>query len=167
MVSSIRKLSDMIYKLEKFLVTILIPVMFITMVLNVLFRYLLNSPLIWAQEVTLFAFGWACFLGASMSIKQREAVAVTILVDKIKSSFRNIAIIAGLFVSSVFIVSLVYLSISWIIQPIILMQYSTTMQIPMLIPYLCIPISFLFMSVHIISWLLESIRKSKEGKVIE
>lgn len=162
-----RAVSNGIFKIEKILVIIAIPIMLIAMVFDIFYRYFLNSPLIWGQELTLYTFVWTSFLGASMSIKTKEAVAVTIFVDKLNIKLKNLLILIGLFISAVFAVSILYLSINWITNPNILMQKSVTTQIPMIFMYFCIPLSLLFMSIHFINWFIESLRVSREGKVIE
>lgn len=162
-----RAISNGIFKLEKILVIITIPLMLIAMVFDIFYRYFLNAPLIWGQELTLYTFIWTSFLGASMSIKTKEAVAVTIFVDKLNARFKNILIITGLLISAVFAVLILYLSINWITNPNILFQKSVTTQTPMIFMYFCIPLSLLFMSIHFINWFIESFRTIREGKVIE
>ncbi len=149
--------SNLIYKIEMIIVCILVPVMAVSLFLDVVYRYVLNAPLIWAQEISLFTFIWAGFIGASMSIKIKEAVAVNILVDNLKGPLRNILITLGLFISTIFLIVLTYLSIIWILNPTILTQKSVTTQIPMLIPYLSIPISLIFMSIHLVYLSLEAL----------
>lgn len=160
-------ISNGIFKCEKILVIILIPVMLIAMVLDIFFRYFLSSPLIWGQELALYAFVWSSFIGASMSIKSKEAVAVTIMVDRINPKISNILITVGLFVSTVFSIYILYLSINWITDPTILFQTSVTTQTPMIYMYMCIPVSLLFMSIHFINWLFEALRSVNSRKVIE
>ena len=160
-------ISDTIFKVEKILVILLIPFMLIAMALDIFYRYFLNSPLIWGQEYALYTFVWSSFIGASMSIKSKEAVAVNLFVDKVNAKLRNILIVAGLLVSSVFSVWILYLSINWITNPTILLQKSITTQTPMIYMYICIPLSLLFMSIHFINWFLESLRFTRAGKVIE
>ena len=162
-----RTLSDSIYKIEKAIMVIVLPILLISLFLDVLFRYAFSSPLIWAQEIALFTFIFASFIGASMSVKVREAVAVTILVDKLKDKYRNILIISGLLISLIFTLVLCYLSIKWILNPNILFQKSITTQIPMVIPYSSIPIGLLFMMIHFIHLFIESIHSYSEKKVIE
>ncbi|WP_181884397.1 TRAP transporter small permease [Neobacillus piezotolerans] len=162
-----RGISDIIFKVEKLAVIIIIPVMLLAMVFDIIFRYFVQSPLIWAQELTLYTFVWCSFIGASMSIKTKEAVAVNLLVDKINPKLRNVLIVAGLIVSALFSIFIFYLSINWITNPNILLQKSITTQTPMIFMYICIPISLLFMSIHFLSWFLESLRFTRAGKVIE
>ncbi|MFS0822203.1 TRAP transporter small permease [Bacillus sp. 1P02SD] len=162
-----KAISDGIFKVEKIVVIILIPVMLLAMVFDIFFRYFVQSPLVWAQELTLYTFVWCSFIGASMSVKSKEAVAVTLFVDKINAKLRNVLIIAGLIISAVFCVFVFSLSINWITNPSILLQKSITTQTPMIFMYICIPVSLLFMSIHFVNWFLESIKCSREGKVIE
>ncbi|MEI3612652.1 TRAP transporter small permease [Pseudogracilibacillus sp. SO30301A] len=159
-------ISDSVFSLEKGLVVILIPAMLLAMVFDIFFRYFLNSPLVWAQEIALYTFVWSSFLGASMSIKVKEAVAVTLFIDKMPSKIRNVLILVGLIASTIFAIYIFYLSITWIMDPSILLQKTITTQIPIVYMYLSIPISLLFMSVHFIHWFIEAIRISKDGKVI-
>ena len=163
----LRALSNNVFKIEKMLVIILLPITLFAMTFDIFFRYFFNSPLIWGQELTLYTFVWTSFIGASMSIKTKEAVAVTIFVDKLNYKFRNLFILVGLFVSSVFAVFILYLSVSWITNPHILIQKSVTTQTPMILMYFCIPFSLFFMSIHFINWFIESFRLTREGKVIE
>jgi len=153
--------------MEKIIVIILLPMLLLSLFADVLFRYAFNSPLLWAQEVALFTFIFASFIGASMSVKLREAVTVTILVDRLNDTLRNVLIIIGLFISLLFTVGLFYLSIKWISNPNILHQKSVTSQIPMIFPYLSIPIGFLFMVIHFIHLLIDSLRVASERKVVK
>ncbi|MFC2948082.1 TRAP transporter small permease [Virgibacillus sediminis] len=162
-----RAVSNGIFKLEKALVIILIPVMLLAMVFDIFFRYFLSSPLIWGQELALYTFVWSSFIGASMSIKTREAVAVTLFVNKVSDRLRNVLITAGLLICAVFSIYILYLSISWITNPTILLQRSVTTQTPMIYMYLCIPVSLFFMTIHFINWFLESLRFTRAGKVME
>ncbi|PID24071.1 TRAP transporter small permease [Sporosarcina sp. P7] len=163
----IKGLSDTVYTLEKFLVVLLLPALLLSLFSDVVFRYIFNSPLLWAQETALFTFIFASFIGASMSVKVREAVAVTILVDRVNESLRNVLIIIGMIISLIFTVAIFYLSVKWILNPNILLQRSVTTQIPMIIPYLSIPISLLFMIVHFVYLLIESFHASNERQAVE
>nr|WP_245347598.1 TRAP transporter small permease [Oceanobacillus polygoni] len=137
------------------------------MVFDVIFRYFFSAPIVWGQEVALYTFIWSSFIGASMSIKSKEAVAVTLFVDRLSNQVRSVMITGGLLVSTIFSLYILYLSFNWIINPNILLQKSITTQTPMIYMYLCIPISLLFMSIHFINLSFEALKLTKAGKVIE
>jgi TRAP-type C4-dicarboxylate transport system permease small subunit len=157
-----RMLSDSIFRLEKILVNIILIIMLVSMVLGVLFRYVLNAPLTWSGEITIFALVWVTFIGGSMSIKKQQAVAVTLLTDKLTGNARKIVIVLGLFLSVVFTVILCCLSIKWILSPNIFVQKSDSIQVPMIYAYLSVPVGILFMAIHSIHLFLESLWKPEE-----
>lgn len=159
----VRNISDIVFKIEKVLIIILIPVMLTSMVVDIFFRYVVSTPVVWAQELSLYVFIWSSFVGASMSIKSREAVSVSIITDRLSKQLRRKVILLGLFISSLFVIYLLYLSVSWISSPNILFQTSVTTQTPMVYMYMCIPISLLFMTVHFISWFFETLTEIRKG----
>ena len=60
-----RKLYDMLLDVvELYLPAVTFTVMFLVFILQIVFRYVLNSPLKWAYEVTVFGFIWTTLLGA-------------------------------------------------------------------------------------------------------
>ena len=44
--------------------------------MQVYFRYVLNDPIVWAEEITLLCFHWAIFLGAALAYKHGEKLAM-------------------------------------------------------------------------------------------
>ena len=44
--------------------------------MQVYFRYILNDPIVWAEEITLLCFHWAIFLGAALAYKHGEKLAM-------------------------------------------------------------------------------------------
>lgn len=147
---AIRILSDTIYKVEKVLANIILTIMLVSLFLGVVSRYIFNSPLVWTGEVTLFTLAWITFIGGSMSIKTKQAVAVTLLTDYLRGPLKKRVIAVGLFICVIFTIALAYFSIQWIMNPMILMQKSDALQLPMIVPYLSVPVGILFMTIHMI-----------------
>lgn len=44
--------------------------------MQVYFRYVLNDPIVWAEEITLLCFHWAVFVGAALAYKHGEKLAM-------------------------------------------------------------------------------------------
>lgn len=160
-------ISNFIYKIEKLLINILIPIVLISMVTDIVLRYFFGFPTRWGQELSLYTFVWSTFIGASMSIKTKQAVSMTLVVDKVRTLWRNIFILLGLILSALFTLFMLYLSIGWITAPGIAHQYTATSRIPMIYLYTCIPISLTFISIHLINWIFEVITASRNREVIE
>ncbi|WP_227937402.1 TRAP transporter small permease [Alkalihalobacillus deserti] len=154
------KISDYVFKIEKSIVMILIIAMFVSLTAGVFFRYYLNSPLFWSDEFAIFTLVWLTFLGGSMSIKRQETAAVTILVDKLNNKFKKIVASIGFLIVIIFCLFIVYYSYIWLSSPNISLQKSTSMQIPMIYPYLSVPLGFFFMSIHSIHLFLLSLKET-------
>ncbi|ARK29952.1 TRAP transporter small permease [Halalkalibacter krulwichiae] len=154
------KLSDAIHKVEKLIVMILIVAMFLALTAGVFFRYYLNSPLFWSDEFAIFTLVWLTFLGGSIGIKRQQTAAVTILVDKLNEKSRKIIASIGFVIILLFCLFIVYYSYIWLSSPNIVLQKSNSMQLPMIYPYLSVPIGFIFMSLHSVHLFLLSLKET-------
>lgn len=159
-----RKLSDVVFKIEQVLSILLLSVMLVSLVSGVVFRYVLNSPLNWSDEVAIFSLVWTTFIGGSMGIKRQQSAAVTIFMDMLKGRLRRFFVTIGLGIVVIFSVYFVWISFSWISSPSISIQKSGSLQIPMIYPYLSVPIGMLFILIHSIDIFLQSLR-TKNGEV--
>ena len=158
----IEKLSSLVYQLEKFLASIFIITMFVSLVLSVFFRYVLNNPLHWTDEIAIFSMIWVTFLGGSMSLKRQESTAVTFITDKLSGlSLKTVKIVVFL-ITFIFCLFIFILAFQWITSPMISFQRSVAMQMPMLYPYLSVPVGFGFMTIHVLELLLKSISSRAE-----
>lgn len=53
----------------------------ITLMLQVVMRYVFNSPLAWSEELARYLFIWLTFLGAALAYRLRAHIAVDILAE--------------------------------------------------------------------------------------
>lgn len=67
---------------EVYLPTATFTVMFSVFVLQIFFRYVLNKPLIWPYEVSIFAFIWTALLGACFAQRHRIHVVFGLFYDR-------------------------------------------------------------------------------------
>ena len=86
-----RRISD---RIEETLIAALMAAMTLVTFANVVMRYVFNSNLLWALELTVFMFGWLVLLGASYAVKTRAHLGVDIVVDAVPP---RVARILGLF----------------------------------------------------------------------
>jgi TRAP-type C4-dicarboxylate transport system permease small subunit len=59
-------------------------IMFIVFILKVFFRYVLNHPLTWTQDVIVVSFCWVVVLGASYTMRKRGHVKFTLIYDRVE-----------------------------------------------------------------------------------
>ena len=67
---------------EKYVSSIAFTTLFVVFVLQIFFRYVLNRPLIWPYEVSIFAFIWTAVLGACFAKRHNVHVVFSLVYDK-------------------------------------------------------------------------------------
>jgi TRAP-type C4-dicarboxylate transport system permease small subunit len=157
----INRLSDWVYNIEKVFSIVLSSLMLISLFAGVVFRYVFNSPLIWSDETAIFSLIWLTFIGGSMGIKRQESAAVSLFMDKLKGKVKTILMAVSLLAVILFVSLILYLSIKWLSAPTILMQQSNSMKMPMIIAYLSVPVSFVFILIHSLNLLVLNFRNSE------
>jgi TRAP-type C4-dicarboxylate transport system permease small subunit len=83
--------------LEGFLKSVLIALFAIIIVcvsLQVFYRYVLNDPLTWSEELARFSFMWMVFLGLGLAERDDQHIAVDFFVGKMSSGVQRIIRIA-------------------------------------------------------------------------
>ena len=67
----------------------LLAVMMVTVLANVIFRYVLDHPLLWGDEVASLAFIWMAMLGAAIAVDRHEHLRLTIFLPLIPTRLRG------------------------------------------------------------------------------
>lgn len=74
---------------------------------QVVFRYVLDSPLVWSEELVLYLFVWIAMLGAAGSVRLRSHFSLTIFVARLPSN--SATVVAALADVSIGVFALVLL----------------------------------------------------------
>lgn len=106
------RVSDAVLRAEKILAATLGAAVFGLILLNVVTRSL-NVALFWVDELAIFAAVWMGLIGASIAVRQRSAVAVTLLIDAVPPYVRRPFFLAIDLVTLGFAVLLLGLSWMW------------------------------------------------------
>ncbi len=118
--------------------------------INVLSRYLLNTSIVWAEELSQFLMVWIVFLGAGLGFREGRHVAVEFFQDLLPVQLRH-RVRVGIFVGLVlFLLGLLVLGLRYA-------HFAADQQTPVLnisyaIPYLCLPLGALLFLCHL--WLV-------------
>jgi TRAP-type C4-dicarboxylate transport system permease small subunit len=153
-----KALSNGISIIEKYISIVLMFSMAVIVTLAVFFRYLLNAPLFWAGEVSIFLLIWVSFIGGSLGLKYKSQAAVTIALDYVPLKVKRIILVTGHVFMLAFLFLIIYYSYVWVFSPSVAFQRSTSLLMPMWIPYLIVPVGLTFASIHLIANMIDVIK---------
>ena len=68
---------------------VLIALMFVSFILQILFRYVLNKPLGWTEEVTVLCWVWVVLWGASFILSDHDEIRFDIVTGLVSESTRR------------------------------------------------------------------------------
>ena len=108
MIVLLRRVDDAIGKAEMAFCMLCMVVIVVSTALSVIFRYVLQSPLLWANDAGTLALVWLTFVGAAVLLKEGGHVAITGLVNRLP---RRGLMAVGLF--SAVVVGVGMVTIGW------------------------------------------------------
>ena len=161
--SLLDRVSNGLNEVVKYLAAFLLAAMTIIVFLQVLFRYVLNAPLDWSEELSTFTFVWTSLLGASIGLKRRESPRLDLIVNlfppKIQRTIEVVYNLAILFLLAVLFIYGARLTASMKSQLTAALEYSVSFV------YAVLPISAAIMFIHLA---IQTVRlflgKNEEGK---
>lgn len=114
--------------------------------LQVLFRYLLDAPLDWSEEMATFAFAWMCLLGASVGLRRDEHPRLDIFLDRLPEGIRRgVSLFIDLGIFFMLAVLLVYgIKLTLVMK----LQRTAALGYSVAFVYAVLPVSALVMLVH-------------------
>lgn len=81
---------SLIDRLEETMIAILMALMTALTFANVIARYIFNSNILWALELTVFMFAWMVLLGASYALKKSAHLGVDAIINRVSPGLRRI-----------------------------------------------------------------------------
>ena len=83
-----KKLKFILSNMEELIASAFLIITIILVVVNVFLRYVMNTGLVWSEEVATGCFVWAVFLGAAAGYKRRIHIGVDIVVNLLPQSIQ-------------------------------------------------------------------------------
>jgi TRAP-type C4-dicarboxylate transport system permease small subunit len=99
---------------EEFIASILLVITTILVLMNVFFRYCLNSGIYWSEEVATSCFVWSVFIGAAGAYRTGAMLGIDLLVNRLPRAARTAVKIIVQFILLVINFYIVYLSVLYI-----------------------------------------------------
>lgn len=167
--------SDALLRVERWLLTFLMSLLTALILLNVVTRYS-GFPLYWVDEAAVYTVVWLTFVGASAMTRLRLDFAVTMLTDKLGEKNARLAKVTA--TAGVLVFSFALLAMCWVwMDPVgiarkgfdareyaaesfnfLYTEHTQTLEWPMWLLQLIMPIFALCMSLHALANLLEDLR---------
>ncbi|MFC4557837.1 TRAP transporter small permease [Virgibacillus kekensis] len=141
---ALNKIDSFLGKLLEIITTICLSVTVVVTFLQVIFRYVLQQPLSWSQEVLMISFVYSILFGAALAIKNREHLTVD-LYDNVSKVFSSILKTLEFIVVGVVIGVLLYYGSILVIDNFQSGQIIGILPIKKAYVYLAVPVSALFM----------------------
>jgi len=181
------KLGRVINEIEETLIAFLLGMMTLVTFANVVARYVFNSNILWALEVTVFMFAWLVLLGVSYGVKKSIHLGVDVLLNIVPPPVRKAMTIAAVLACLLF--SLLLLKGSWeywypfvskrafletedVPMPDLLQFFSVWLnegeryeKMPRFIPYFVLPLSMALMTLRYIQLTIRVIRGQADSLI--
>ena len=148
---------DFVNLLFKPIISVLFLLMIIITFIQVIFRYVLNSALPWAGEITIFFFIWVIFLGASITLHKGLHIGVDIITNQLREKNKKIIYIFTNILIIIFCILIFFGSIPLVIDNFT--QRSPALEIRLTYVYLSIPFSMIAMSWISLEKILREVKK--------
>lgn len=97
--------------IEETFIAIIMALMTVITFANVIARYVFNSNILWALELTVYLFAWLILIGASYCVKKSAHLGVDVVINMLSPAMRRI--MALLAVAACLAFSFLLLKASW------------------------------------------------------
>ena len=146
--------------LEEVLMTLLLIGITIVMALQVIARYVFNSPLSWTDELAKYMLVWSCFLSVSYCVKKR----ISIKIDQFQNMLPEkvipwIKVIRHTIVL-IFCVVMIPYCVTYVQQAVESGATSSAMQIPMYFIQSAPLVGFVLLAIRVLQALIRELKAS-------
>ena len=145
---TLQRISDIINSITEGILVIVLSGMAVVVLLQVIFRYVLNLPLFWTEELARYCLVWSSLLGSAVAVKRGQHIAVTIFMERLPAVLRR-----GLTIIALISVAAILMIVLWggiQLVAITRAQISPALRISMSVPYLAVPVGAALMLLHTI-----------------
>ncbi|MFH2113877.1 MAG: TRAP transporter small permease [Spirochaetota bacterium] len=145
----IRKTSDTVDRLVGWVCALIFGAMTLAVLIGVFYRYVLDMPLSWPEEVSRYLMIWGASLAISLGIKSDEHVGLTVLMDSLKQPAARTVLRA---VSYLLVLVFQMIFFWYSLQMVKDAKYMQTLSlgITMILPYAAMPVAMAFSVIQLV-----------------
>lgn len=152
-------IKHLLNNLEEYICIALMTVMSGTIFCQITFRFVLNLPLRWTEELGIYTLAWISFLGASVGIKRWAHIGVEAFILLLPKKLQHVAKLLSLVLCIVFFAIMVYFGFEIVNKQFVTGQVSPAMRIPMYYAYLSVPVGGAFMLIRTLQVFRDTLAK--------
>lgn len=130
--ASIRKLGRWLRRRAENVAAAMLGIMFVTFIIQVVFRYVLNFPVGWTSEVTVISWLWLVLWGAAFVVTEREEIRFDLVYGAVGRRTRRVLAIIG----SIALLILYILSLPAAVDYVTFMKIQSTVYLKIRFDYL-------------------------------
>ena len=134
--------------LENVSICMLLGIICVVTVIQVLFRFVLQLPLAWTEELSTFSFVWLALLGSAVAVREKAHIGVEAVMELFPPNHRVLIVLSNLLIIQAFLLCLIIFGVQLLIG--IGDQRSGGLGIQMFWVYLSLPVNALLMFCHTI-----------------
>ena len=136
---------------------------------SVIFRYLLSSPIMWAEEVQLWCFLWITFLGAGAAFRYGSHVAVEIVFDILPKNVQKVLTVINYLIVMGILIYVCFLGFDLLSLMLKIHKTTAILRVPMWFINAIVPIGCVIMMVsttwdHYVRYIKKQDPQAAEGK---
>jgi C4-dicarboxylate transporter DctQ subunit len=124
------------------------------LVLDVAARAVFNVAFAWTAEFTRYAIVWMVFLGASVGARRGAHISIDVLAETLPPRAARVAVRAAAFAAAATCLALAVVSAQLVVQMRGFGQTSPSMQAPMWLVYLALPVGCALMTLRFVEFAL-------------
>ena len=157
-----KKVWDIISKIEEFLLAFFIIGMVVDLVAGVIARFVFNSSLTFTEEVGIAFNIGVTFLGIGYCARKATQISMSIIFDLVPDKGRKIMQYVISLGTVIVMMVLVYLSIKYDLSVKALGRVTPALRIPQWIIYASLPIGFFFGGVEALKTFIQNVKNPNE-----
>lgn len=146
----------------KYILNVILTVLVIAVVLQVFFRYVVNNPIAWTEELSRYSLVWLTFLGAAYAVSLKQNISIEILRNVLSPLGKKVMYTIATLVSLLFCIFLI--QYGYILASSSMNQLSPVLQVPMGVIYYIIPVSAFLFGTNLISMFVQEWKKEDNQK---
>lgn len=137
-------------------------IMVIVVLMGVFYRYVLNNPLLWSEELSRYMMIWMAFLALISACKTNDNIALLFVRNLLPKKIQVIIKYFNRFLIICFLYIIAVYGYSGALRG--MRQYSASLNVPLGIFFIVIPISAILVIIQIIFMMILELSRYKESK---